>query len=108
MSASVQSLPGSDGPPRAVWLGLSILAHSLIIGWLIFHVPVAELTSRTESSNASTEPVVAASEDRVQQVAKWTHAEVLAFADKLKIRPDRITKDAWVTQAQSLDPDPED
>lgn len=45
---------------------------------------------------------------RVQQVARWTHADVLAFADKLKIRPDRITKDAWVTQAQALDPDPED
>jgi predicted flap endonuclease-1-like 5' DNA nuclease len=45
---------------------------------------------------------------RVQQVAKWTHADVLAFADKLKIRPDRITKDAWVTQAQALAPDPED
>ena len=45
---------------------------------------------------------------RVQQVAKWTHDDVLAFADKLKIRPDRITKDAWVTQAQALDPDPED
>jgi predicted flap endonuclease-1-like 5' DNA nuclease len=45
---------------------------------------------------------------RVQQVAKWTDADVLAFADKLKIRPDRITKDAWVTQAQALAPDPED
>jgi len=45
---------------------------------------------------------------RVQQVAQWTQADVLAFADKLKIRPDRITKDAWVTQAQALAPDPED
>jgi predicted flap endonuclease-1-like 5' DNA nuclease len=45
---------------------------------------------------------------RVQQIATWTDADVLAFADKLKIRPDRITKDAWITQAQSLDPDPEE
>jgi large subunit ribosomal protein L21 len=45
---------------------------------------------------------------RVQQVAQWTEADVLAFAEKLKIRPDRIIKDAWVSQAQSLDPDPED
>jgi predicted flap endonuclease-1-like 5' DNA nuclease len=45
---------------------------------------------------------------RVQQIAKWTTADVLTFADKLKIRPDRITKDAWISQAQSLDPDPEE
>jgi large subunit ribosomal protein L21 len=45
---------------------------------------------------------------RVQQIATWTDTDVLAFADKLKIRPDRITKDAWITQAQSLDPDPEE
>ena len=45
---------------------------------------------------------------RVQQIANWTTADVLAFAEKLKIRPDRITKDAWIAQAQSLDPDPEE
>jgi predicted flap endonuclease-1-like 5' DNA nuclease len=45
---------------------------------------------------------------RVQQIATWTDADVLAFADKLKIRPDRITKDAWITQAQRLAPDPEE
>ena len=45
---------------------------------------------------------------RVQQIARWTEADVLAFADKLKIRPDRISKDAWVAQAQALEPDPDD
>jgi predicted flap endonuclease-1-like 5' DNA nuclease len=45
---------------------------------------------------------------RVQQIAIWTTADVLAFADKLKIRPERITKEAWIAQAQSLDPDPEE
>jgi predicted flap endonuclease-1-like 5' DNA nuclease len=44
---------------------------------------------------------------RVQQIAGWTEADVLAFAEKLKIRPDRITKDDWIGQAKSLDPDPD-
>ncbi|HEY5895897.1 MAG TPA: hypothetical protein VIT91_21970 [Chthoniobacterales bacterium] len=70
MSASVQSLPASDGGPRAVWLGLSILAHGLILGWLIFHVPVADLATPPESANTAAEPVVAASTDRIQEVAK--------------------------------------
>jgi predicted flap endonuclease-1-like 5' DNA nuclease len=45
---------------------------------------------------------------RVQQVARWTEAELVLFAEKLKIRPDRISKDDWVGQAKSLEPDPED
>ena len=45
---------------------------------------------------------------RVQQVAGWSDADILAFAEKLKIRPDRISKDNWVGQAKSLDPDPEE
>ena len=43
--------------------------------------------------------------ERVQQVAGWTDADILSFADKLKIRPDRITKDDWVGQAKALEPD---
>ncbi len=46
--------------------------------------------------------------ERVQQVAAWTEADIVNIADKLKIRPDRITKDDWVGQAKSLDPDPVD
>lgn len=42
---------------------------------------------------------------RVQQIAAWTDADVLAFAEKLKMRPDRIVKDDWVGQAKALDPD---
>lgn len=42
---------------------------------------------------------------RVQQVASWTDADVLAFAEKLKVRPERITKDDWVGQAKALEPD---
>ena len=42
---------------------------------------------------------------RVQQIAAWTDADVVAFAEKLKIRPDRITKDDWVGQAKALGPD---
>ncbi len=45
---------------------------------------------------------------RVQQVAAWTPADVLHFADKLKIRPDRISKEDWVGQAKALQPDPEE
>ena len=45
---------------------------------------------------------------RVQQIASWTQADLQAFADKLKIRPDRISKDDWIGQAKALDPDPED
>ena len=45
---------------------------------------------------------------RVQQVARWTEAELVLFAEKLKIRPDRISKDDWIGQAKSLAPDPED
>jgi predicted flap endonuclease-1-like 5' DNA nuclease len=45
---------------------------------------------------------------RVQQIATWSDADVLAFAEKLKIRPDRISKDDWVGQAKALEPDPVD
>ena len=45
---------------------------------------------------------------RVQQIASWTEADLQSFADKLKIRPDRISKDDWIGQAKSLEPDPED
>lgn len=44
---------------------------------------------------------------RVEQVAAWTERDITAFADKLKIRPERITKDDWVGQAQRLTPEPE-
>jgi large subunit ribosomal protein L21 len=44
---------------------------------------------------------------RVQQVAAWTEHELASFAEKLKIRADRIVKDDWVGQAKRLDPDPE-
>jgi predicted flap endonuclease-1-like 5' DNA nuclease len=37
---------------------------------------------------------------RVEQVAQWSEADVVGFAEKLKIRPDRITKDDWVGQAR--------
>ena len=42
---------------------------------------------------------------RVEQVAGWTEDDVLTFADKLKIRAERITKDDWVGQAKSLEGD---
>jgi large subunit ribosomal protein L21 len=42
---------------------------------------------------------------RVEQVAAWSEQDVVAFADKLKIRPDRITKDDWVGQAKRLGPE---
>jgi predicted flap endonuclease-1-like 5' DNA nuclease len=45
---------------------------------------------------------------RVQQVAAWSQADVLGFAEKLKIRPERIVKDDWVGQAKTLEPDPEE
>ena len=43
---------------------------------------------------------------RVEQVAAWSEPDIVAFASKLKIRPDRITKDDWVGQARRLEPDP--
>jgi predicted flap endonuclease-1-like 5' DNA nuclease len=43
----------------------------------------------------------------VQQVATWTDSDIASFAEKLKIRPERISKDDWVGQAQRLEPDPE-
>lgn len=39
---------------------------------------------------------------RVEQIAAWTEADVLSFAEKLKIRADRITKDDWIGQARQL------
>jgi predicted flap endonuclease-1-like 5' DNA nuclease len=45
---------------------------------------------------------------RVQQVATWSAADIVSFADKLRIKPERITKDDWVGQAKALEPDPED
>jgi NADH-quinone oxidoreductase subunit E len=44
---------------------------------------------------------------RVEQVAAWTASDVASFAQKLKIRTDRITKDDWVGQAQRLGPEPD-
>jgi predicted flap endonuclease-1-like 5' DNA nuclease len=44
---------------------------------------------------------------RVQQVAAWQAHDVAAFAEKLKMRADRIIKDDWVGQAKLLEPDPE-
>ena len=35
-------------------------------------------------------------------LAEWTEADILTFAEKLKIRADRITKDDWVGQARQL------
>jgi predicted flap endonuclease-1-like 5' DNA nuclease len=43
----------------------------------------------------------------VQQVATWSESDITSFAEKLKIRPDRIIKDDWVGQAQRLEPDSE-
>ena len=45
---------------------------------------------------------------RVQQLAAWTDDDVSAFAEKLKIRAERILKDDWIGQAKSLPPDTED
>jgi predicted flap endonuclease-1-like 5' DNA nuclease len=42
---------------------------------------------------------------RVQQIAAWGPSDVAAFAEKLKIRPERIDKDDWVGQARRLGPD---
>lgn len=44
--------------------------------------------------------------ERVQQIAAWTDADLQSFAESLKIRADRITKDDWVGQAKALEPDP--
>jgi predicted flap endonuclease-1-like 5' DNA nuclease len=44
---------------------------------------------------------------RVQQVAAWSDHDLASFAEKLKIRADRIIKDDWVGQAKRLEPDPE-
>lgn len=45
---------------------------------------------------------------RVQQVAAWSSADVASFAEKLRIKPERIKKDDWVGQARALEPDPEE
>jgi predicted flap endonuclease-1-like 5' DNA nuclease len=44
---------------------------------------------------------------RVEQIAAWTASDVASFADRLKIRVDRIAKDDWVGQAQRLGPEPD-
>ena len=45
---------------------------------------------------------------RAQQLAAWTDDDVAAFAEKLKIRAERIVSDDWIGQARALPPDPED
>jgi len=40
---------------------------------------------------------------RVEQIAAWSAVDVASFAEKLKIRPDRIGKDDWVGQARQLE-----
>lgn len=39
---------------------------------------------------------------RVEQIAAWRPSDVAAFAEKLKIRAERIDKDDWVGQARRL------
>lgn len=39
---------------------------------------------------------------RVEQVAAWSDADAQGFAEKLKIRPERIAKDDWIAQAKHL------
>lgn len=40
---------------------------------------------------------------RVEQLAAWTSEDVAIYAEKLKIRVERIVKDDWVGQAKRLD-----
>jgi predicted flap endonuclease-1-like 5' DNA nuclease len=42
---------------------------------------------------------------RVEQIAAWSAADVSSFAEKLKIRAERIGKDDWVGQAKRLGPE---
>jgi predicted flap endonuclease-1-like 5' DNA nuclease len=42
---------------------------------------------------------------KVQEVAAWSPADVKSFAEKLKIKPERIQRDDWVGQAKQLSPD---
>lgn len=42
---------------------------------------------------------------RVEQIARWTDADVALFAEKLKTRAERIVKDDWIGQAQALEAD---
>lgn len=45
---------------------------------------------------------------RVQQVAAWSAADLQSYAEKLRIKVERIQKDDWVGQARALEPDPDD
>jgi len=38
----------------------------------------------------------------LEQIGAWTSDDIQAYAEKLKIRPDRIVKDDWVGQAKRL------
>jgi hypothetical protein len=74
MSASAPKHP-ADKPERerkegkAPWLGLSLLAHGAILGWLIYLVPPKELASFMESGEAA--PAAAsASAEKVREVAQ--------------------------------------
>jgi predicted flap endonuclease-1-like 5' DNA nuclease len=42
---------------------------------------------------------------RVEQVAAWTAEDVRSFAQKLRIKAERISKDDWVGQAGQLEPE---
>lgn len=44
---------------------------------------------------------------RVEQIAAWSERDIADFAEKLKIRSDRINKDDWVGQARALGPEAE-
>lgn len=81
MSASAPSLrTNSDNEnPVRYWLivvlllGLSVLAHGLIFGWLAFFSPVKELVSFDDAGAEST-PAVSASAERIQEVAEQIQA----------------------------------
>ena len=37
-----------------------------------------------------------------RQIAEWTSADITLFAQKLKIKPERIVRDDWVGRARKL------
>jgi len=93
MSVSAPKIPpsktGEESETKAPWIGLSVLFHVLVLGGLIYLVPVKELISPEGSESEAQNPAAAAaSPDLVrevsEQIEKTQADEVRAKVEELQ------------------------
>ena len=92
MSDSAQKIPASsspeDGQSKWPWVILSVGFHALVLGWLIFLVPVEDITAFLDTGSAAQAPAAeSASADLVRQVSMQIEA---TQSDELRSRLEEL------------------